>query len=215
KLTPVNISILRQIKPLLDRVATDLKKKNKPVNELQKEGDLETAIRSWELAAICYKARRANHRILGYTYLQGAWTARDAYDETQDPTLKERYKAFETAYLKEAISFLNITNLATGVDDAFMPDGTRIPKENIPQSRVFEIMYILAGANRLLGNIQESNNLLEQILYCANGAQGVILWFVNQAREMRHEESVNRQTDASDETEVEEYDGEEDNNEEE
>ena len=146
--------------------------------------------------------------------MQAAWTARDAYDETQEPSLKERYKAFETAYLKEAVSFLNITNLATGVDDAFMPDGTRIPKENIPQSRVFEIMYILAGANRLLGNIQESNKFLEQIIYGANGAQGVILWFVNQAREMRHEDSVDRQTDASDETEGEDYDGEEDNNEE-
>ena len=208
ELTPVNISILRQIKPLLDRVAVDLKKKGKPVNELQKEGDLETAIRSWELAAICYKARRANHRILGYTYLQGAWTARDAYDETEDPSLKDRYKAFETAYLKEAIGFLNITNLATGVDDAFMPDGTRIPKENIPQSRVFEIMYILAGANRLLGNIQESNKFLEQIIYGANGAQGVILWFVNQAREMRHEDSANKQTDVSEESEGDDYDGE-------
>ena len=95
-----------------------------------------------------------------------------------------------------------------------MPDGTRIPKENLPQSRVFEIMDILAGANRLLGNIPESNKFLEQIIYGANGAQGVILWFVNQAREMRHEESVNIQTDASDETEGEEFDGEEDDNEE-
>ena len=68
-----------------------------------------------------------------------------------------------------------------------MPDGTRIPKENIPQSRVFEIMYILAGANRLLGKFDESNKYLEQIIYGSQSAQGIILWFVNQAREMRHE----------------------------
>lgn len=206
ELTPINISILRQISPLLNRVAIDIKKKDKPINELQKEGDFESVIRSWELAAICYKARKANHRILGYTYLSGAWTARDAYDETENPELKARYKAFEMAYLKEAIGFLNITNLATGVDDAFFPDGTRIPKENLPQSRVFEVMYILAGANRILGNIPESNKFLEQIIYGSAGAQGAILWFVNQAREMRHDDSIT-ETDAGESEEIEETDG--------
>lgn len=208
ELSPVNISILSQIKPLLNRVTVDLQKKPQAINELQKEGDFETAIRSWELAAICYKARKANHRILGYTYLSGAWTARDAYDEATTPDLKARYKAFETAYLKEAVDFLTITNLATGIDDAFMPDGTKIPKENLPQSRVFEIMYILAGAHRLLGNIPQSNKFLEQIIYGSAGAQGIILWFANQAREMRHDESV----EEVEEEEEEDLTGEETDN---
>jgi len=187
ELTPTNIAILRQIKPLLERVAGGLKDKGKPFNELQKDGDLEAAIRSWELAAICSKARKANHRLLGYTYLNAAWTARDAAELATDPALQQRYKDFEKAYLTEAVAFLTITNAATSVDDAFMPDGTRIPKENIRQSRVFEIMYILAGANRLLGKFDESNKYLEQIIYGSQSAQGIILWFVNQAREMRHE----------------------------
>ncbi|HNX74595.1 MAG TPA: DUF2225 domain-containing protein [Candidatus Rifleibacterium sp.] len=187
ELTPTNIAILRQIKPLLERVAGSLLAKGKPFNELQRDGDLEAAIRSWELAAICCKARKANHRLLGYTYLNGAWTARDAAESTPDPALQKHYRDFEQAYLKEAISFLTITNAASGVDDAFMPDGSRIPKENIPQSRVFEIMYILAGANRLMGDIEHSNKFLEQIIYGSQSAQGIILWFVNQAREMRHE----------------------------
>jgi uncharacterized protein (DUF2225 family) len=187
ELTNANITILRQISPLLRKAAASIIEKGKPYNELQRDGDLEAAIRSWELAAICLKARRANHRLLGYTYLNGAWTARDAYQGTEDPALKERFKAFEEAYLTEAVTFLEITNKATGIDDAFMPDGTRIPKENLPQSRVFEIMYILAGANRLLGKIDESNRFLEQIIYGSQSAQGIILWFVNQAREMRQE----------------------------
>ncbi len=187
ELTPTNIAILRQIKPLLERVAGNLLTKGKPFNELQRDGDLEAAIRSWELAAICCKARKTNHRLLGYTYLNAAWTARDAAEGTADPAQQKLYRDFEKAYLKEAVSFLTITNLATGVDDAFMPDGSRIPKENIPQSRVFEIMYILAGANRLLGNLEQSNKYLEQIIYGSQSAQGIILWFVNQAREMRHE----------------------------
>ncbi len=187
ELTPTNVAILRQISPLLQKVAGSLPNQDKPFNILQKEGDLEAAIRSWELAAICSKARRANHRLLGYTYLNAAWTARDAAEQSQDPSQKERFKAFERAYLTEAISFLNITNKATSVDDQFMPDGTRIPKENLPQSRVFEIMYILAGANRLLGNIAASNKFLEQIIFGSSGAQGIMLWFVNQAREMRQE----------------------------
>lgn len=205
ELTPANISILRQIKPLLERVASGLKDKGKPFNELQKDGDLEAAIRSWELAAICAKARKANHRLLGYTYLNAAWTARDAYEQTTDPTLKDRYKAFENAYLTEAVSFLTITNAATSIDDAFMPDGTRIPKENIPQSRVFEIMYILAGANRLLNKIEDSNKFLEQIIYGSQSAQGIILWFVNQAREMRHETSQKNLPIPQDEPEDEDY----------
>lgn len=187
ELTPTNLAILRQIKPLLEKVAGSLKEKGKPFNELQKDGDLEAAIKSWELAAICAKARKANHRLLGYTYLNAAWTARDAFELAPNDELKRRYKEFERAYLSEAISFLTITNAATSVDDAFMPDGTRIPKENIPQTRVFEIMYILAGANRLLGRIEDSNKFLEQLIFGGQGAQGPILWFVKQAREMRHE----------------------------
>ncbi len=187
ELTPINVAILRKISPLLEKVAANISQKDKPVNELQKEGDLDVAVRSWELAAICYKARKTNHRILGYTYLNGAWAARDAAEAVTEDHLKERYKAFERAYLTEALSFLTITNKATSVEDAYMPDGTRIPKENIPQSRVFEIMYILAGAHRILGNISESNHYLEQIIYGSQNAQGIILWFVNQAREMRQE----------------------------
>ena len=127
----------------------------------------------------------------------------------KDPELKKRYKLFEMAYLKEAIGFLNITNLATGVEDAFFPDGTKIPKENLPQARVFEIMYILAGANRLIGNIDASNKFLEQIIYGASGAQGVILWFVNQAREMRHDESAEEAAEALEKDSEDEENGEE------
>ncbi|MDN5278198.1 MAG: uncharacterized protein PWR01_2163 [Clostridiales bacterium] len=190
ELTPGNIAILRKITPLLEKVAANLIQKEKPINELQKDGDLDAAVRSWELAAICYKARKANHRILGYTYLNAAWTARDAAEQVDDPQAKERFKAYEKAYLTEATSFLTITNMATSVEDAFMPDGTRIPKENIPQSRVFEIMYILAGAYRLLGKMEESNKYLEQIIYGSQNASGIILWFVNQAREMRQDETA-------------------------
>ena len=192
ELTNSNITILRQISPLLKKVAAGILEKGKPFNELQRDGDLEVAIRSWELAAICLKARRANHRLLGYTYLNAAWTARDAFEVTTDQAQKERYKAFEMAYLTEAIGFLEITNKATGIDDAFMPDGSRIPKENLPQSRVFEIMYILAGANRLIGKLDESNRFLEQIIYGSQSAQGIILWFVNQAREMRQEATAQK-----------------------
>lgn len=205
ELTPASIAIIKQIGPLLERVATDIKKKNKPINELQKAGDHESVIRSWELAAICYKARKANHRILGYTYLQGAWTARDAYEEETDEAFKSRYKAYETAYLKEAVSFLNITNLGSTVGDAFLPDGTKIPKENLPQSRIFEIMYIIAGANRMLGNIPESNKILEQIIYGSKDAQGAILWFINKAKDMRYEE-----IESTDGSEEDNYENEED-----
>lgn len=204
ELTPGNIAILRQISPLLQKVASSLPNKEKPFNELQKDGDFEAAIRSWELAAICSKARRANHRLLGYTYLNAAWTARDAAEQATDQAQKDRYKAFEKAYLTEAITFLNITNKATSIEDTFMPDGTRIPKENLPQSRVFEIMYILAGSNRLLGNIEESNKFLEQIIYGSQGAQGILLWFVNQAREMRQETSQKNLPVPQDEPEDEE-----------
>lgn len=186
-MTKSQVSILRQISPLLKRVVSAISEKEKPYNELQKDGDLEAAIRSWELAAICLKARRANHRIMGYTYLSAAWTARDAYESTSEPVLKERFKDFENAYLTEAVSFLTISNKSTGVEDVYMPDGILVQKENIPQTRVFEIMYILAGSNRMLGRIEESNFFLEQIIYGSKNAQGVILWFVNQAREMRHE----------------------------
>jgi hypothetical protein len=192
ELTPANIAILRKISPLLSKVASNLVAKEKPLNELQKECDLDTCVRQWELAAICYKARKANHRILGYTYLNAAWTARDAAEQTENAEAKERYKAYEKAYLTEAASFLTITNMATSVEDAFMPDGTRIPKENIPQSRVFEIMYILAGVYRLLGKMEESNKYLEQIIYGSQNAQGIILWFVNQAREMRQDETAQK-----------------------
>ena len=189
ELSPASVAILRKISPLLQKVAASISQKGKPINELQKEGDPEVAIRSYELASICYKARRANHRILGYTYLSAAWTARDAQEDTEDEAKKAHYYQFERAYLTEAVSFLTITNQATSVEDVYAPDGTRIPKVNIPQSRVFEIMYILAGANRLLGNIRESNKYLEQIIYGSSGAQGIILWFVNQARDMRQEDA--------------------------
>ncbi|MGM0601142.1 MAG: hypothetical protein ACQETH_15135, partial [Candidatus Rifleibacteriota bacterium] len=60
------------------------------------------------------------------------------------------------------------------------------------QSRVFEIMYILAGAYRLLGKMELSNKYLEQIIYGSQNAQGAILWFVNQAREMRQDETAQK-----------------------
>lgn len=192
ELTPGNIAILRKISPLLEKAASNVIQKGKPINELQKECDLDTAVKSWELAAICYKVRKANHRILGYTYLNAAWTARDAAEQAPDAQSKDRYLAYEKAYLTEAVSFLTITNQATSVEDAFMPDGTRIPKENIPQTRVFEIMYILAGANRLLGKMEESNKYLEQVIYGSQNASGIILWFVNQAREMRQDETAQK-----------------------
>lgn len=188
-LTPTNIAILRKISPLLQKVASGISQKGKPINELQKEGDLDVAVRSYELASICYKARKANHRILGYTYLHGAWTARDAQEVSPEEASKAKFYQFERAYLTDAVSFLTITNKATSVEDVYAADGSRIPRENIPQSRVFEIMYILAGANRLLGDIKESNKYLEQIIYGSSGAQGIILWFVNQAREMRQEDA--------------------------
>lgn len=204
-LSPAQIAVLRQIKPLLERVSAKLASKGKPFNILQKEGDLETAIRAWELTAICAKVRRANHRLLGYTYLNAAWTARDAFELTQTAEDKEKFKAFEKAYLTEAVSFLTTANLATSIEDNFMPDGTKITKENLPENRVFEIMYILAGANRLLGNIEESNRFLSQIIMGGKGAQGIILWFVNQAKDMRHETALTNLPIPEDEPEDEDY----------
>jgi len=183
------LAILRRISPLLQKSATNIIAKGKPYNELQRDGDLDAAVRSYELAAICYKARRANHRILGYTYLNGAWASRDAAELTTDEAKKKDYRDFEAAYLREAVNFLTITNKATSIEDQYMPDGSRIPKENMPESRIFEIMYILAGAHRKLGDIESSNKFLEQIIYGASGAQGIMLWFVNQAREMRQSEN--------------------------
>ncbi len=195
-MTPEDLAILRKISPILKKSAANIVAKGKPVNELQKECDLDLAIRGYELAAICCKARKANHRILGYTYLSGAWTARDAWELTTDEQKKADYKQFEYAYLREAISFLTITNLASNIDDTFMPDGTKIAKENMPQTRIFEIMYILAGAHRFLGNIPDSNKFLEQIIYGAANAQGIMLWFVQQAKEMRHAENIPSPTEA-------------------
>jgi len=189
EMQPDEIAILRRISPLLNKSASDLIALGRPVNELQREGNWHVAIRAYELAAICYKARRANHRILGYTYLYGAWASRDARLASKDSAEKARFKEFEIAYLREAISFLTITNKATSIEDNFMPDGTKIAKENMPQSRIFEVMYILAGAHRLLGNIDDSNKFLEQIIFGASGAQGIILWFVNQARDMRQNDN--------------------------
>lgn len=189
-MSPEELAILRRISPLLQKSAANIIAKGKPFNELQKECDLDAAVRSYELAAICYKARRANHRILGYTYLNGAWASRDAAELTTDDEKKKDYAAFESAYLREAVNFLTITNKATSLEDQFMPDGTRIPKENIPESRIFEVLYILAGACRKLGDIEMSNRFLEQIIYGASGAQGIMLWFVNQAREMRQSKEI-------------------------
>jgi uncharacterized protein (DUF2225 family) len=179
------LTILRKISPLLKRAAADVHARGIPYNELLRDGDFPAVIRSYELAAICYKARRANHRILGYTYLNGAWASRDTRDLVTDEKLKNDFKQLEMAYLKEAVSFLTITNKATGIDDAFMPDGTPIIKENMPQSRIFEVMFILAGAHRLLGNIAESDKFLEQIIFGSANAQGIMLWFVQQARDMK------------------------------
>ncbi|MBP7634394.1 DUF2225 domain-containing protein [Candidatus Ozemobacteraceae bacterium] len=185
-LTPEDLAILRRISPLLQKSAATIIAKGKPYNELQKEGDLDAAIRAYELAAICYKARKANHRILGYTYLNGAWASRDASEQFTDEATRKPYKEFENAFLREAINFLTITNKSTSLEDAFMPDGTKIPKENMPESRIFEIMYILAGANRIVGNLEISNKFIEQLLFGSSGAQGVMLWFTNQARDMRN-----------------------------
>ncbi|HNV71350.1 MAG TPA: DUF2225 domain-containing protein, partial [Candidatus Ozemobacteraceae bacterium] len=148
------------------------------------------AIRSYELAAICYKARRANHRILGYTYLSGAWAARDAREQSKDPERRKEFLDFELAFLREAVNFLTITNKATSIEDTYMPDGTKIQKENMPQSRIFEVMYILAGAHRMLEELDDSNKYLEQIIYGGASAQGIILWFVQQARDMRQSDQV-------------------------
>ena len=203
EITPSQLAILKRISPLLKKSAADIIAKGKPVNELQKEVDLDVALRAYELAAICLKARQANHRIMGYIYLHGAWTSRDAYETSNDEQKKNDYKEFEMAYLREAISFLTITNKATSLEDQFLPDGSRIPKENIPQSRIFEVMYILAGIHRLVGNIAESDKFLEQIIYGSSSAQGVILWFVKQAREMRQDalaeqKAADRMTEADD-----------------
>lgn len=190
EMTPEDLMILRRFTPLLQKAAGNIIAKGKPYNELLKAGDPDAVIKSYELAAICYKARRANHRILGYAYLNGAWASRDAWEGTQDEAKKEEYKAFEMAYLREAVSFLNITNMASNVEDTYLPDGTPVVKENLPQSRIFEVMYILGGANRLLGNIQESDKFLEQIMFGgSSGAQGIILWFIQQAKDLRQSES--------------------------
>jgi len=210
ELSPEEIQILRKIAPLLKKSAADIIAKGQPLNELQKEVDLDVAVRAYELAAICYKARRANHRILGYTYLNGAWASRDAAEMTEDPKKKADYKSFETAFLREAVSFLTITNKATSVEDQYGPDGQVIPKENMPQSRIYEILYILAGANRLLGNSAECNKYLEQILFGASSsATGIILWFIQQARDMRQSDSPPSSTGPVPEDEEDEDDSDE------
>lgn len=187
---PSELAILRKIGPLLSKAAGDITTKGKPINELQREGDLDVAVRGYELAAICYKARAANHRILGYTYLSGAWTARDAVEESADEARKDHFREIETAFLKEALNFLLITNKATSIEDSFASDGTKIAKENIPQSRVFEVMYIIAGIYRLLGQNDDCAKFLEQIIFGGGGATGVMLWFVQQARDLRQVLSV-------------------------
>jgi len=184
-----DIAILKRITPLLKRAASDVLAKGKPYNELLHEGDPIAAIKSYELAAICYKARKAGNRIMGYAYLNGAWTARDAAEATDSEEEKKIFNDLENAFLRETVSFLTIANLATRVEDSYLPDGTLIPKENLPQSRIFEIMFILAGANRILGNIAESNKFLEQIMFGAGAdAQGQVLWFITQAKEIRRAE---------------------------
>jgi hypothetical protein len=40
--------------------------------------------------------------------------------------------------------------------------------------------------------MEESNKYLEQIIYGSQNAQGIILWFVNQAREMRQDETAQK-----------------------
>ena len=66
-------------------------------------------------------------------------------------------------------------------------------------------MYIIAGANRMLGNIPESNKILEQIIYGSKDAQGAILWFINKAKDMRYEE-----IESTDGSEEDNYEKEED-----
>lgn len=187
ELSAAESSILKKISPLLSKSAANIIAKGRPANELQKEADLDVAVRSYELAAICYKARRANHRILGYTYLNGAWTSRDATEMTEDPAKKSDYHEFEMAFLKEAAYFLTITNKATSIEDQYMPDGTKIPQENLPETRIYEIMYVLAGVHYLLGEVEQTNKYLEQIIYGSQNAHGIMLWFVNQAKELRLE----------------------------
>lgn len=190
EITPEEIAILKRITPLLQKVVSKFTCREKPINEQQKDGDTELAIRSYELAAICYKARRANHRILGYTYLSGAWAARDAREHSHDHAQRQEFLEFELAFMREAVNFLTITNKATSIDDTYMPDGTKILKENMPQSRIFEVMYILAGAHRILEEVEDSNKYLEQIIYGGSGAQGICLWFVQQARDLRQSDQV-------------------------
>lgn len=199
-INPTELMILKRISPLLKKAAADVLAKGRPINELQKQGDWDAAVRGYELAAICYKARAANHRILGYTYLSGAWTARDAFEALTDEDKKAHFKDIERAFLREALNFLLITNKATSIEDAYAPDGSKIVKENMPQSRIFEVMYILAGVNYLLGNQQDCLKFLEQIIFGGGGAQGIMLWFVQQARDMRQlvNEDQQRERDEAD-----------------
>lgn len=200
EMTPDDLNILRKITPLLKKSAADVLAKGQPFNELQRDGDLDAAIRSYELAAICCKARKANHRILGYTYLNGAWASRDSFEVCKDESKKADYQQFEVAFLREAVAFLTITNKATSVEDQYAPDGTVIPKENMPQGRIFEILYILAGIHRILGNTQESDKFLEQIMFGGSGATGIVLWFVQEAKNMRMNEGrVSSQAPIADE----------------
>ena len=178
------LAVLRRISPLLRKSAADLIALGRPVNELQREGHWLAAVRSWELAAICYKARGANQRILGYTYLAGAWTSRDARAISGLPAEKERYRDLETAYLREAVSFLTAAHQVFLHPNNDPVAADRIAAERLPEARAFELMYILAGAHRLLGNIAESDAFLRQILVQAPAAQGLALWFVQEAREM-------------------------------
>ncbi|MBI3038669.1 hypothetical protein HYY75_06430 [bacterium] len=88
-------------------------------------------------------------------------------------------------------SFFEITNKANSFDENFSADGSKIPKENIPQTRIFEILYIMAGAYRLLGDFEKSNKFLEQIMFGGvSNAQGLVLWFIHQAKEMRQEKDI-------------------------
>ena len=190
EMTPGELPVLRRISPLLRKSAADLVALGRPVDELQCEGNWLAAVRAWELAAICYKARGANQRILGYTYLAGAWTSRDARAASGTPFEKERFRTLEIAYLREAVTFLTAAHHAFLHPQIDPVAADRDVQERLPEARVFELMYILAGAHRLLGNTTESDLYLRQILLQAPTAQGLALWFVQEAREMPMNDGV-------------------------
>lgn len=182
-LKPAHALKLKKVSVLLKKLCSEILQKGVPYNHLLRDEDLFAAVKAWELAAVCYRTRDANHRVVGYTYLGAAWAARDAFEMTSDEDLQEKLKKLEIAYLQQAVTYLDITEKATGIDDVYDENGKLIPKEKLPQSRVFEVMYILAGIHKILGDIDKNSQYLEQLMYAGGkDAQGIVLWFVKQAR---------------------------------